>query len=326
MKELLKYFLVTQMVAIIMQIKASPKYVYDKYFSKNKEGKLSPGVQIPILKGAGVVLESVSEEGEHLITDNGDKFLIDLTIPRFPLEDTITAGELNQVKSLGDKKEQVVSLTQSIKGLLTKHKNSFLTTLEFMAVGALFGKVIDGKGKTLFEFKSTQTPVVAKADKTIVQVLNEIEEKLETELSFIPEYEILASRTYIDGIATIATDKELFKNNQAEWIEDAGRRVLVVHGKKFVPYSATYKNTKKQVKKFIEDNKAIVTPLDKEVYKTYYSRANHTQALSIAPKMFFAAQPEELPKGKGWVVVSEMRAIPICVRPGALINLEYQAS
>ena len=309
-----------------MQIKASPKYVYDKYFSKNKEPKLSPGVQIPILKGAGVVLESVSEEGEHLVTDNGDKFLIDLTIPRFPLEDTITAAELNSIKALDGKKEQVTSLTQSIKRLLSKHKDSFLTTLEFMGVGALFGKVIDGKGKALFEFKSAQTPVVAKAGKTIVQVLNEIEEKLEAELGYIPEYEILASRTYINGINKLATDEELFKNNQASWEDVDGRRVLVVHGKKFVPYSATYKNTKKQVKKFIEDNKAIVTPLDTEVYKTYYSRANHVEALSKAPTMFFAAQPEELPKGKGWVVVSEMRAIPICVRPGALINLEYQAS
>ena len=324
MKELLKYFLVTQMVAIISQIKAAPRYVYDKYFSKNKEGKLSPSVQIPIYKGAGVILESVSEEGEHLVQDKGDKFLIDLTIPRFPLKDTITAAELNQIKALNGTKEQVQTLSQRIGQILKGHKNSFLTTLEFMATGALFGKVLDGKGKTLFEFKSTQTPVIAKADKTLVQVLNEIDEKLEEELGFVPDYEILASRSYIDGIAEMATSEELFKQNQAEWVDGNGKRVLIVHGKKFIPYSATYKNTKGQTKKFIEDNKAVVTPLSEDVYKTYYSRANHTEALTMGPKMFFSAQPEELPLGKGWAVVSEMRAIPICIRPGALIELEYQ--
>lgn len=325
MKELLKYFLVTQMVAIITQLKASPKYVYDKYFAKNKEGKISPNVQIPIYKGAGIVLESVSEEGEHLVQDKGSKFLIDLTIPRFPLKDNITAAELNQVNALDGTQSKVETLSQRIGQLLTEHKNSFLTTLEFMATGALFGKVVDGKGKILFEFKSAQSPVIVKADKTTIQVLNEIDEKLETELGFVPEYEVLASRTFIDGISKIAKDEELFKSHLASWEDDNGRRVLVLYGKKFVPYSATYKNTKGQTKKFIEDNKAIVTPLTKDVYKTYYSRANHTQALQMAPKMFFSAKPEELPLGKGWVIASEMRAIPICIRPGALINLAYQA-
>lgn len=326
MKELLKYFLVTQMVAIISQFKAAPRYVYDKYFSKNKEPKLSPNIQIPIYKGAGVILESVSEEGEHLVQDVGDKFLIDLTIPRFPLKDSVTASELNQIKSLKDPKEQVESLSQRIGQILGEHKESFMTTLEYMATGALFGKVMDGKGKTLFEFKSSGSPVIANADKTLVTVLNEIDEKLEKELGFVPEYEVLASRSYINGIASKATSEELFKNNQASWVDDGGRRVLVVHGKKFIPYSATYKNTKGQTKKFIADNKAVVTPLAQKVYKTYYSRANHTQALALAPKMFFSAKPEELGLGKGWALVSEMRAIPICVRPGALINLEWQGN
>ena len=326
MKELMKYFLATQMVAIIKQIKVAPRYVYDKYFAKSKEPKLSPSVQIPIYKGSGVILESVSEEGEHLIQDSGDKFLIDLTIPRFPLEKTNTSAELNQISALDGKKEQIETLSQKVGQILTEHKNSFLTTLEFMATGALFGKVVDGKGKTLFEFKSTSTPIVSKSGVTLIEILNSIDEKLEEELGYIPPYEILASRSYINGIATLAKEEELFKNNNAKWEEVDGRRVLIVHGKKFVPYSAAYKNTKGVTKKFLEDNKAIVTPFAPEVYKTYYSRANHTEALKMAPKMFFAATPEKLGKGKGYVLVSEMRAIPICVRPGALINLEYQAS
>ncbi len=322
MKELLKYFTVISMVEIIMQIKAAPKYVYDKYFAKNKEGKISPNIQIPIYKGAGVVLESVSEEGEHLITDTGDKFLIDLTIPRFPLEKTITASELNQISALNGK-ERVQTLSQRVAQILAFQKNTFLTTLEYMAVGALFGKVVDGKGKTLFEFKSTNTPVEAKEGKEIISILNEIEQKLEEELGYIPSYEILASRSYIDGIAKLAKDEKLFENHLAKWEEIESRRVLVVHGTKFIPYSATYKNTRGQIKKFLEDNKAIVTPLDENVYKTYYSRANHTEAQTMGPKMFFAAQPEVLQKGKGWNIISEMRAIPVCIRPGALINLVY---
>jgi len=326
MNELLKYFLVTQMIAIINQFKVAPRYVLDKYFIKNKEGKLSASLQIPIYKGSGVILSSVSEDGKHLIQDDGDKFLLDLTIPRFPLVKNIPASELNSIASLDGKKEQLQSLSQRIGEIVGEHKNSFVTTLEYMATGALFGKVVDGKGKTLFEFKNSTGAVVSKSGVKLVQTLNQIEEKLEAELGFIPPYEILASRSYIDGIAALADEEKLFEKGTASWEEENGRRVFIVHGKKFVPYSATYKNTKGVTKKFIEDNKAIVTPLTNEVYKLLYTRANHVEAQKLAPKLFFSATPEKLPRGAGWEIVSEMRAIPVCVRPGALINLEYQTS
>ncbi len=324
MNELLKYFTLTSVVAIITQIKAAPTYIYDKFFAKTAEGKLSPSLEVPIYKGSGVILESVSEEGKHLVVDHGDKYMLTLTIPRFPLEKTIPASELNQMLALDGKKEQVESLAQRLGQIAQGHKDSFLTTLEFMAVGALFGKVMDGKGKTLVEFKkSGNDPLVLDANTTIISHLNAIDDALEAELGHVPAYEILASRSYINGLAERAVAEELFKGGQAEWIEKEGRRILSVHGTSFVPYSASYKNTRNQTKKFLEDDRAVVTPLDSKVYKTYYARANHVDAQKLPPKLFFMAPPEKLKKGAGYSVVSEMRAIPLCVRPGALIPLKY---
>lgn len=327
MKDLLKYFTLVQVVAIINQIKTAPTYIYDKFFAKTPVGSLSPNIEIPIYKGSGVVLESVSEEGKHLVSDQGDKYMLTLTIPRFPLEKTIPASELNQILALDGKKEQVESLAQRLGQIAQGHKSSFMTTLEFMAAGALFGKVTDGKGKTLVEFKkSGNNPLVLDANTIIIAHLNAIDDALEAELGHVPAYEILASRTYINGLAERAKAEDLFKGGQAEWIEKDGRRILSVHGTSFVPYSASYKNTRGQTKKFLADNTAIVTPLTSDVYKTYYARANHTDAQKLPPKLFFMAPPEKLTKGAGYSVVSEMRAIPICVRPGALIPLTYQAA
>jgi hypothetical protein len=47
--------------------------------------------------------------------------------------------------------------------------------------------------------------------------------------------------------------------------------------------------------------------------------------MKAAPKLFFAAKPEELAKGKGWGIETETKMIPYCVRPGALIKLKFSA-
>ena len=45
--------------------------------------------------------------------------------------------------------------------------------------------------------------------------------------------------------------------------------------------------------------------------------------VKVAPKMFFAATPQELERGKGYAIETEMKAMPYCTRPSALINLVF---
>lgn len=321
---ILKYFTVEAMVKIANQIKAAPSFVFDKFFNKNKIGVLGSSISVPIKKGAGIVLESVSPNAEHLIQEESEKFIVTINLPRFPLISNITANELNTIKSLENTNEQLETLVEKTTDILSEHKNSFLTTIEHMCVGALFGKVTDGMGNVLFEFSSS-APKQEFKGKTIINSLNSIDDALTGELGTIPPYDILASRTFIDRLATKATSEDLFKQNQAGWEEVDGIRSLVIYGKKFIPYSATYKNGKKQPIKFIPDGEAIVTPLSAEVYSFYYGRADHTEAVGKKPTLFFAAKPEELPLGRGYAITSETKSIPVCIRPAALIKLIFSA-
>ncbi|MFV0481338.1 MAG: major capsid protein [Campylobacteraceae bacterium] len=323
LKELIaKFFIVATVLKIIDQIKAAPSFVYDKYFKGNEKAVLGDSVHIPIKKGAGIVLESVSPNAEHLIHEESDKFIITVKLPRFPLESTITANELNTIKSLESQTEQVETLAQKVGDLLKEHKDSYITTIEHMCVGALFGKVTDGKGNILFEFSSSAAPTEFKG-KTIVNVLNEIDKDLENELGTVPAYDVLASRTFIGRLADKALSEKLFDQGQATWLNENNRRVFVVYGKKFIPYSATYKNAKGQTKEFIVESEAIVTPDSPDVYQFFYGRADHTEAVGKKPTLFFAATPEELPKGRGYSIVSETKPIPACVRPGTLRKLKF---
>jgi len=319
------YFSVVKMMKIIDQLKTSATFAYDKHFAKNKEPVMGSLAKIPIKKGAGIILESVSPNAEHLIQDGAEHYMLVIELPRFPLEKTITASELNQISALEAGEEQTQAVSTLIASILREHKNSVMTTLEFMSIGALFGKVVDGKGKVLFEFETTAETVVFQSDKTVVDALNDIDEALVDELGTEVGYDILASREFITGITALATKEKLFEQNEASWVDEDGKRVLVVHGKKFIPYTAKYKNAQGVQKRFIPKDEAIVTPHSPEVYKLYYGRANHVEAMGKAPKLFFAAKPETLKRGAGYAILAESRPLPVCVRPGALIKLKYQA-
>lgn len=319
----MKKWTVVATMKLISQIKTSPSFVFDKYFKGSGKGVMGSTIEVPIKKGAGIVLESVSPSAEHLYHEENDAYILTLSLPRFPLETPITASDMNELKSLSDETEQTQALAQKIGEIVGEHKNSFMTTLEFMSVGALFGKVMDGKGNTLFEFTSGAADIDFKSDKGLITSFNEVDDALVNELGHEVPYIILADRSYISGVAARATTEALFDQGQAKWINEDGKRVLEVHGVKHIPYTGKYKNAKGEDKQFIATNKGIVIPESTDVFKLYYGRANHTEALKKAPVLFFTAAPEPLPKGRGYSILSEMRAIPVCVRPGALIQLKW---
>ena len=90
-----------------------------------------------------------------------------------------------------------------------------------------------------------------------------------------------------------------------------------------LPYRASYPDENGNTKKFLKANEAIVIPKSEKVYEVVYGRADHTEAVKVAPKMFFAATPQELERGKGYAIDTEMKAMPYCTRPSALINLVF---
>jgi hypothetical protein len=138
-------------------------------------------------------------------------------------------------------------------------------------------------------------------------------------------YEILASAQFITRLATKAKTDELFKTGEAKWLDEDGKRILIVHSKKYIPFRASWKDTNGDKHQFIADGEAVVIPLHEDVFDMVYGRADHADAFKAAPQLFFASQPEKLPKGKGWGFETECKAIPFCVRPGALIKLKYSA-
>lgn len=319
--DVMKLWTLTTILTAINQIKTVNSKIFDKYFKANTEPVMGNTATLKIRKGAGVVLESILPGAERLLKDLKDIYEITIKLPRFGLQDTILPHEVNEFESLeGIAKAEAVS--QKITTILQEHKNDYMTTLEFMCVGALFGKVVDGSGKVLFEFRSNATPIEFK-NKDIDVALNEIDNALVDELGTEVPYDILCSNEFFNKVVAKAKTAGDFENKTAAYIEEEGTRILVLNGKRFVPYRASYTDENGNTKKFLKVNEAIVIPKSEKVYKVVYGRADHTEALKVAPKLFFAATPQELPRGKGWAIDTEMKAIPYCTNPGALINLVF---
>lgn len=188
--ELIKKWTVVDTTKSITQIKDTETFIYDRYFTKKMKGHKENKIEVPIKRGTGCILESVSSGAEHLVNERSDEYLLDLNLPRFPLVNPIYASEINDLKSYDtpDQKEQLGRLIGEIQD---EHKRSFLTTLEYMAAGALFGKIIDGKGKILFEFKG-ESEAVELSGKDTVSFLRAIDKELVAEWGKSVAYKFLA--------------------------------------------------------------------------------------------------------------------------------------
>ncbi len=317
-----KYWSLVNTQKLIDQTPASPSYVYAKYFAGNLVSKESKNITVYIKKGKDLVLTSLGGSDDRSVIDRDSVYELSLKIPRFALTDHILADEMNEFKSLDGEANVLEALSKKIGDISKSHKNSYMTTLSFMSIGALFGEVSDGEGKVLFSFKNTATPIDFKSTIKIIESLNNIDDALVDEFGIEVAYEILCSRTFLSGVAILAQTENLFEQGQAKWEDRDNKRVLIVHGVAFIPFTAKRKNEKGADKTFIANSKAIVVPINtQDTFQTFYTRANHPQAIGAVPTQFFMSSPKET--DKGYKIDTEMVAITICTRPGALIPLVY---
>lgn len=302
----------------LSQMKVTNTPIFDKYFKSKAHGIIGNTTTVKIMKGAGLILQSVAPNAEHLVHERPTLFEIAVKFPRFPLENTIDATSLNNISSLEDK-SQPIQLASEIGVIQKEHRLSFDTTIEYMCTGALFGKVIDGTGATLFEFASTRSQVEFKANKKLLTSITEIDDAIVEELGINPGYVIKCGRGFYNHVMSLAETEGLFDKKLASVINEGETIYLVVHGRRFEAYTVKYQNTQGQLVSYVGDNEMAAIPNSDNFTDFIYSRANHTAAVKSPPALFFGST-EPLPKGAGLVVLSESRPLPICLNPNAVIR------
>ena len=321
MDELLNKFTIEKMTEIVNHAKADQSLITDTFFTKWTP-TLSNSHDIIITKGEGIILESVSENGEHLVTKNDDETIISVPLPRFPQYSILPASEMNLLKTLNTEDDQVKSLAAMIGKKLARQKSNIINTIEYMAIGAIFGKVMDGKGNVLFSLSAARKKITITSAMSLLDLINNIDKEQANVLGQTKPYIALVTRELYAELLNKAEAAEMLKNQTAKVVDKNGVLALEIFGKAFVPYDATYKNSKGKPTSYMSGKQAVVVPQSSEMFEIVYTRANHTSAVGRAPTKFYAPTPEVLPMGAGWAIVSESRPIPICNRLDAIIELE----
>ena len=151
---IMKLWTLVTMLKAILQVKMSGTYIFDKFFRNRAKPIMGNIAKLKIKRGGSIVLKSIAKGADRLKKETKDLYEINIDLPRFGLTAEILAHEMNEFESLeGEAKVQAVS--QRIKELMKEHLDDYSTTIEYMSIGALFGKVIDGDGVVLFEFTTT---------------------------------------------------------------------------------------------------------------------------------------------------------------------------
>lgn len=317
-KQALELFTLEAMQKIIIEKKTIETPFLSKYF-KTQIGHIAANVAIPIKHSENFILHAISKTASAIVSEDSEEILMKFEVPRFAQEGTINATDLNELKNFENGGDLPKALSQKISEIITNHKENYMLTQEFMAVGAVFGRVVDGKGNLLFEVE-VKNKATFGATKTLHDSFSEIYDSFSKNLGYHPEFDLYVSRELYEEIHKKAVAEELFKFNQAKLEKNA----MQIYGVNIIPYVASYrnKNSKKDVQ-FLAGKTGMAIPSTQGVFQLHYSRAHHTQALNLSAQKFFAAKPEELPQGKGYCIHTESNAIPICVRPDALVKLEW---
>ena len=306
----------TSQTLSLMKVTETP--IFDKYFKAKARGILGNTTTIKIMKGSGLILQSVAPDAEHLVHERPTVFEIAVKLPRFPLENSIGASTLNEISSLDDQ-SQPVQLAAEIGAIQKEHRLSFDTTMEYMCTGALFGKVMDGTGKTLFEFASTRSQVEFKSGKSLLTSITEIDDAMVEELGMNPGYVIKCGRGFYNHVMALATAEDLFTQKLASIVTEGETIFLVVHGRRFEAHVVKYQNTQGQLVAFVGNDEMAAIPNSANFTDFIYGRADHTEAVKSAPTLFFGTT-EVLPSGRGVKVMSETKPLPVCLNPNAVVR------
>ena len=319
MNELLKRLIaqwgIVEACKMINQIVSPHEYFGEKFFS-SREGKYADNIVIPIMRGNSIIMEAIPSGADRPQSSDDSIHKLNVELARFADSKVITVKDLKHLMSFDDPEKQATAFATIIGQKTGIMKNKFTATKEYMRLGAIFGHVKDGSGKTLFKFKDEDVnPLALSKDVNPESVFEQYEDDLTAEFGYVPKYEMMVDRTMYNGIFQYATDKNLVSKNIVKKVTDTnGQTIIDYNGKTVRAVTNAYPDRFGNTRKFLENGKGILVPLETDAFKEFYTHAEHMDAIDGEPEEYFAKVSEKK-DGSGVDLIAESVCIPINTRP-----------
>lgn len=254
-------------------------------------------------------------------------------VPHFPLEDVILPSEFSGVRAFGSDKPE--GLEQKIYETLELLKRSHDLTHEHLCMGAKKGLILDADGSVLynlfneFNIKKNVVNFALNVEETDVpqkcrEVLRLVEENMLADVWTAVHVD--ASPEFFDALIKHKSVKEIFLGHQAalEHLGQDSRKNFKLGGLVFNEVAIKHKDAEGNLKRFVDANKAHCFPIGTgSAYFTVIAPADFNETVNTLGQRYYSkAEPKNFDRGIN--IHTQSNVLPMCVCPGALIELKAQ--
>lgn len=261
-----------------------------------------------------------------------------LKVPHFNHLETLAPGDLQDRFVFGTGRTKLRKLDVETQKKLLALRRHFRLTREYLSMGALKGLITDGANQSIynlftvfkvnkkviyFNFADVNTDVMVK----IEELLNHISDELKGDV--MDHVHVLVDSGFFRKMTTHpSVEKYLLQG-------DAGAQVLAkarLEGKinfegkiVFEIYRAWATGVDGNIRAFIAANTGHAFPVGTEETFGLYDGPPHHIAFANTEGMEMFVSPHELPHGAGIELKGQANPLPVCKRPGVLVELSAAA-
>lgn len=277
-------------------------------------------------KGVLALLPSKPVGSPGTVARKGERTIRSIAVPHIPHDDRIEAASLVGVREFGSE-DRAMSMTKTVNDRLVKMRQNHETTLEWLRMGAIHGKVIDGDGTTelvdLFALfgigEPSEVDFLLGTDTTdILGILTGLVETIEDALGAMSYDHIHAfcGRTWFKAFVAHPNVKYAY-----QYYEDgAFLRSDKREGFTFGDVTFEVYRGKIGSKDFVDPVKARFFPVGvPDLFHTVFGPADFIETVGTKGVEVYAKQKIE-DFERGVAIHTQSNPLPFCTRPGTLIG------
>jgi hypothetical protein len=265
-------------------------------------------------------------DGTH--TEDRERKLFTFTAVHLPLEASIYADDIQNVRAFGSESE-LEQLDTLISDKHEDHRMSLDATIEYFRAGALTGKVLGAKGNTIVDLHATFgiTPSQVTNEIDFTKPLRSQILKAKTDSKKNQKgvkgrrYHALCSETYFAALMDNEDFVKAFERSQ----EGAALRNDVSGGVEWQGVVWEQYEDDINGKLIIPEGEARLFPIDKpKLFLTRFAPANYNETVNTIGLPYYSkSEPKRM--GKGVDIESQSNVINICTNPLAVRRLTIKA-
>lgn len=277
------------------------------------------------------ILDNLPVGSPGLKNTKGTRSARSLTIPHFPLDDTLLPNEYSNIRAFGQE-NQFETLASIMNDKLQTLKNKHDQTLEWLMVGALKGIVYDSDASTvIYDFhkeflqnKKTVDFLLGTSTTNIKAKCKEVLRHLETNLhgERMSGVRVLCDKDFMDALTNHAKVIEAYERWEAgTFLRQDDRKGFYFCGLTFEEYEGTTTDKNGTARKFLSSKYAVGFPEGtNNTFNVYYAPADFLETTNTIGLPYYAKQ-EPRQFNRGIDIHTQSNPLPVVSRPELCVEI-----